>query len=100
MERWVRSASVLQGVYPSHQASAAAVRVNNLHLIRGMPGRPGCGLLQMNGQPTAGNTRECEATRDRELLEPASSCHPQPLRRMRWTNTTIKVLSPQLLVGV
>ena len=27
--------------------------MNNLHLIRGMIGRPGCGVLQMNGQPTA-----------------------------------------------
>ncbi|MFI1421552.1 molybdopterin oxidoreductase family protein [Streptomyces sp. NPDC020731] len=56
--------TVLQGVYQSHQASAAAVQVNNLHLIRGMLGRPGCGLLQMNGQPTAENTRECGANGD------------------------------------
>ncbi|MEW2074247.1 MULTISPECIES: hypothetical protein [unclassified Streptomyces] len=40
-----------------------------------------------------------QATRDRELLELVSSCHPQPLRRMHWTNTMIKVLSPQLLVS-
>jgi anaerobic selenocysteine-containing dehydrogenase len=51
--------TVLQGVYQSHQASAAACQVNNLNLIRGMIGRPGCGVLQMNGQPTAQNTREC-----------------------------------------
>jgi anaerobic selenocysteine-containing dehydrogenase len=50
--------TVLQGVYQSHQATAAACQVNNLHLLRGMLGRPGCGLLQMNGQPTAQNTRE------------------------------------------
>ncbi|WP_432058535.1 molybdopterin oxidoreductase family protein [Streptomyces sp. bgisy022] len=56
--------TVLQGVYQSHQASAAAVQVNNLHVIRGMLGRPGCGLLQMNGQPTAQNTRECGADGD------------------------------------
>ena len=24
-----------------------------------MIGKPGCGLLQMNGQPTSQNTREC-----------------------------------------
>ncbi|MFD7701592.1 hypothetical protein [Streptomyces caelestis] len=41
-----------------------------------------------------------QATRDRELLELVSSCHPQTLRQMRWTNTMIKVLSPQLLVSV
>ncbi|WP_253772788.1 molybdopterin oxidoreductase family protein [Goodfellowiella coeruleoviolacea] len=56
--------TVLQGVYQSHQATASACQVNNLHLLRGMLGRPGCGVLQMNGQPTAQNTRECGANGD------------------------------------
>ncbi|MFC7657240.1 molybdopterin oxidoreductase family protein [Pseudonocardia benzenivorans] len=56
--------TVLQGFYQSHQATAAAVQVNNLNLVRGMLGRPGCGILQMNGQPTAENTRECGADGD------------------------------------
>src|SRR3954452_8639206 len=56
--------TVLQGFYQSHQATAAAVCVNNIHIIRGMLGKPGCGLLQMNGQPTAENTRECGADGD------------------------------------
>jgi anaerobic selenocysteine-containing dehydrogenase len=56
--------TVLQGFYQSHQATAASVQVNNIHLLRGMLGRPGCGLLQMNGQPTAQNTRECGADGD------------------------------------
>ncbi|KPI20551.1 Nitrate reductase [Actinobacteria bacterium OV450] len=56
--------TVLQGFYQSHQATAAAVQVNNLHLVRGMLGRPGCGVLQMNGQPTAQNTRETGANGD------------------------------------
>ena len=56
--------TVLQGFYQSHQATAAACQVNNLHLLRGMLGRPGCGVLQMNGQPTAQNTRECGADGD------------------------------------
>ncbi|MFI2102803.1 molybdopterin oxidoreductase family protein [Isoptericola sp. NPDC019693] len=56
--------TVLQGFYQSHQATAAAVQVNNLHLVRGMLGRPGAGVLQMNGQPTAENTRECGADGD------------------------------------
>ncbi|NUW45902.1 molybdopterin oxidoreductase family protein [Nonomuraea rhodomycinica] len=56
--------TVLQGFYQSHQATAASVQVNNVHLVRGMLGRPGCGLLQMNGQPTAQNTRECGADGD------------------------------------
>ena len=49
---------VLQGVYQSHQATASACAANNLNLLRGMIGRPGAGILQMNGQPTAQNTRE------------------------------------------
>jgi anaerobic selenocysteine-containing dehydrogenase len=49
---------VLQGVYQSNQATAAACQVNNINLVRGMIGRPGCAVLQMNGQPTAQNTRE------------------------------------------
>lgn len=56
--------TVLQGFYQSHQATAAAVGVNNLHLLRGMLGKPGCGILQMNGQPTAQNTRETGANGD------------------------------------
>ena len=56
--------TVLQGFYQSHQATAAAVQVNNLHILRGMLGQPGCGVLQMNGQPTAQNTRETGANGD------------------------------------
>ena len=56
--------TVLQGFYQSHQATAAAVQVNNVHIIRGMLGKPGAGILQMNGQPTAENTRECGADGD------------------------------------
>lgn len=56
--------TVLQGVYQSMQATAAAVQVNNVHLIRGLIGRPGCGIYQMNGQPTAQNTRETGADGD------------------------------------
>jgi anaerobic selenocysteine-containing dehydrogenase len=56
--------TVLQGFYQSHQATAAAVQVNNVHLVRGLLGKPGCGILQMNGQPTAENTRECGADGD------------------------------------
>ncbi|WP_028048254.1 molybdopterin oxidoreductase family protein [Cellulomonas sp. URHD0024] len=56
--------TVLQGFYQANQATAAAVQVNNVHLLRGMLGRPGCGILQMNGQPTAQNTRECGADGD------------------------------------
>ncbi|GAA1351803.1 molybdopterin oxidoreductase family protein [Saccharothrix algeriensis] len=56
--------TVLQGFYQSHQATAASCQVNNLHLLRGLIGAPGCGILQMNGQPTAQNTRETGADGD------------------------------------
>jgi ferredoxin-nitrate reductase len=48
----------LQGVYQSRQATAAACQVNNINLILGMIGRPGAGVMQMNGQPTSQNARE------------------------------------------
>jgi ferredoxin-nitrate reductase len=54
----------LQGVYQSHQATAAACQLNNITLLRGMIGRPGCTVFQMNGQPTAQNTRETGADGD------------------------------------
>ncbi|WP_270886896.1 molybdopterin oxidoreductase family protein [Pedococcus sp. 5OH_020] len=54
----------LQGVYQSNQATAAACQVNNITLLRGMIGRPGCTVFQMNGQPTAQNTRETGADGD------------------------------------
>ena len=56
--------TVLQGFYQSNQATAAACAVNNIHLLRGMIGRPGAGVLQMNGQPTAQNNREAGADGD------------------------------------
>jgi ferredoxin-nitrate reductase len=56
--------TVLQGFYQANQATAAACLVNDLHLVRGMIGRPGAGVLQMNGQPTAQNTRETGADGD------------------------------------
>jgi anaerobic selenocysteine-containing dehydrogenase len=56
--------TVLQGFYQSHQATAASCQVNNLHLITGKLGTRGNGILQMNGQPTAQNNRECGADGD------------------------------------
>jgi anaerobic selenocysteine-containing dehydrogenase len=56
--------TALQGVYQSMQATAAAVQINNIHIIRGLIGKKGCGIYQMNGQPTAQNTRETGADGD------------------------------------
>ncbi|MFI8459519.1 hypothetical protein [Kitasatospora sp. NPDC085464] len=41
-----------------------------------------------------------QATTDDCLLDLATACHPQTLRQMRWTNTMIKNLSPQLLTAL
>jgi ferredoxin-nitrate reductase len=40
------------------------VQVNNINLLRGLLGSPGNAILQMNGQPTSQNTRECGADGD------------------------------------
>ena len=53
--------TVLQGFYQSNKATAASCGVNNLHLLRGALGKPGAGVLQMNGQPSAQNNRESGA---------------------------------------
>jgi anaerobic selenocysteine-containing dehydrogenase len=50
--------TVLQGVYQSNQATASACQINNINLLRGLIGKPGSGIYQMNGQPTAQNNRE------------------------------------------
>ena len=47
--------TALQGVYQSNQATASACQVNNINLLRGHIGKPGSGIYQMNGQPTAQN---------------------------------------------
>ncbi|MEQ0559717.1 hypothetical protein ABJI51_11585 [Amycolatopsis sp. NEAU-NG30] len=40
-----------------------------------------------------------QAAKDTKLLELASRCHPQTLRQLKWTNATLKVLSPQILTS-
>lgn len=73
----------LQGVYQSHQATATAVQVNNLNLLRGALGKPGGGILQMNGQPTAQNTRECGANGDLPAFRNwANDAHVQELAEL------------------
>ena len=75
--------TVLQGFYQSNQATAAAVQVNNINIVRGMLGKPGCGVLQMNGQPTAQNTRECGGDGDLPAFRNWSNdAHIQDLARV------------------
>ncbi|MET9932075.1 MULTISPECIES: hypothetical protein [unclassified Streptomyces] len=40
-----------------------------------------------------------QSLRDHRLLALASFCHPRTLRQMRWTDTLLKTLSPQLLTS-
>ena len=90
--------TVLQGVYQSHQATATACQVNNLAILRGMLGRPGCGVLQMNGQPTAQNTRETGANgdlpgfrnwaNDDHVADLARVWNVEPLQIPHWGPTT------------
>ena len=90
--------TVLQGVYQSHQATAASVQVNNIHLLRGLLGKPGCGIFQMNGQPTSQNTRECGADGDipgfrnwenqEHLSELARIWNIDPLKLPTWAPPT------------
>lgn len=90
--------TALQGVYQSHQATAAAVQVNNVNLLRGMIGRPGCTVFQMNGQPTAENTRETGANgtlpgfrnwqSDAHVGELANAWNVDPLRIPHWAPPT------------
>ncbi|MGH3977257.1 MAG: molybdopterin oxidoreductase family protein, partial [Pseudonocardiaceae bacterium] len=83
--------TVLQGFYQSHQASAAAVQVNNVNIIRGMLGKPGAGILQMNGQPTAENARECGADGDLAGFRNwANDSHVAELARI-WNNDQMQI---------
>ena len=41
-----------------------------------------------------------QAAKDTRLLELSAACHPQTLRQMRWTNTMIKNLAPQVLTSL
>jgi anaerobic selenocysteine-containing dehydrogenase len=90
--------TVLQGVYQSNQATAAAVQVNNVNLLRGMIGKPGCSVFQMNGQPTAENTRETGANgalpgyrnfaNDEQVNELAALWNVDPLTIPHWAPPT------------
>lgn len=41
-----------------------------------------------------------QASRDTSLLNLATACHPQTLRQIRWANTLIKTMSPQILTSL
>lgn len=49
--------TTLQGAFQSADATQACIAINNLHLIRGLIGKPGCGPLHMAGQPSSSGNR-------------------------------------------
>jgi hypothetical protein len=44
--------------------------------------------------------QHAQARRESDLLEVTTACHPQTLRQIRWANTMIKTLSPQILASL
>lgn len=44
--------------------------------------------------------QHAQARRESDLLEITERCHPQTLRQIRWANTMIKILSPQVLASL
>lgn len=49
--------TTLQGAFQSVDATSTCVAINNLHLIRGLIGKPGSGPLHMAGQPSSSSNR-------------------------------------------
>lgn len=69
--------TVLQGVYQSNQATASAYQANHVNLLCGCIGRPGRGLYQMNGQPTAQSNERLgavESIQDSRVLRFLTIC--------------------------
>lgn len=40
-----------------------------------------------------------QAVKDTDLLELAQHCHPRTLRQLTWSNSMLKILSPQILAS-
>ncbi|WP_077623725.1 molybdopterin oxidoreductase family protein [Sediminibacillus massiliensis] len=49
--------TTLQGAFQSSDATASCVAINNIHLMRGLIGKEGCGPLHMAGQPSSSANR-------------------------------------------
>ncbi|MDO7905191.1 molybdopterin-dependent oxidoreductase [Paenibacillus sp. JX-17] len=49
--------TTLQGAFQSADATTSCVAINNMHLIRGLIGKPGSGPLHMAGQPSSSANR-------------------------------------------
>jgi ferredoxin-nitrate reductase len=49
--------TTLQGAFQSADATSSCVAINNIHLIRGLIGKPGSGPFHMAGQPSSSGNR-------------------------------------------
>jgi ferredoxin-nitrate reductase len=49
--------TTLQGAYQSVDATSSCIAINNLHLMRGLIGKPGSGPFHMAGQPSSSSNR-------------------------------------------
>lgn len=43
--------------------------------------------------------QSAQAQQQRDLLELTQRCHPQTLRQLRWANSQLKIVSPQILAS-
>lgn len=44
--------------------------------------------------------QHAQAKRETDILELTANCHPKTLRQIRWANTMLKTLSPQVLASL
>jgi len=44
--------------------------------------------------------QHAQAAREEDVLDLTTACHPQTLRQVRWCNTMLKTLSPQVLASL
>lgn len=96
---------------PAHTSTSGLMPTIREKTAEAMGHRPEPGLLLLKDLreihlAAAGNSLYWEmlaqagqAAKDTRLLDLAASCHPQTLRQMRWANTMIKNLSPQVLTS-
>jgi anaerobic selenocysteine-containing dehydrogenase len=80
--------TVLQGVYQSHQATAAAVQVNNINLLRGMIGRLGCAVFQTMAT-TCSPARPTRPTNTGPTTRPGGRSSRRPPTCRRTTRSTM-----------
>ncbi|WP_329212278.1 hypothetical protein [Streptomyces sp. NBC_01708] len=96
---------------PAHRSASGLTSTIREESAEAMGHRPEPGLLLLKDLRelhlgAAGNSLYWEmlaqagqAAKDTRLLNLATACHPRTLRQMRWTNTMIKNLSPQILTS-